>query len=109
MQYGVYIIKWIYQTIKITKNKHEYRQSRGRVPSGSGVEWLNAGWSEGRAVEFIFFSLILDSSVGLSAGIQSAGYSVPSDPLGSNLAFIRGRQLVSFRFESRLPVLEHRN
>ena len=29
-------------------------------------------WSQGRAVEFKFYSLILDSSVGLSAGIQSA-------------------------------------
>ena len=31
------------------------------------------------------------------------------DPLGSNPAFSRGRQLVSFRFEYRLPVPEHRN
>ena len=30
------------------------------------------GWSYGGAVEFKFFSLILDRSVGLSAGIQSA-------------------------------------
>ena len=28
---------------------------------------------------------------------------------GSNPAFSRGRQLVSFRFENRLPVPEHRN
>ena len=54
------------------------------------------------------FSLILDSSVGLSAGIQSAGELV-SETLGSNPAFSRGRQLVSFRFEYRLPVPEHRN
>ena len=30
-------------------------------------------------------------------------------PLGSNPALSRGRQLVSFRFEYRLPVPEHRN
>ena len=55
-----------------------------------------------------FFSLILNSSVGLSADIQSAGDLV-SETLGSNPAFSRGRQLVSFRFENRLPVPEHRN
>ena len=54
------------------------------------------------------FSLILDSSVGLSAGIRSAGDLV-SDTPGLNPAFSRGRQLVSFRFEYRLPVPEHRN
>ena len=54
------------------------------------------------------FSLVLDSSVGLSVGIQSAGDSVP-ETLGSDSAFSRGRQLVSFRFENRLPVTEHHN
>ena len=55
------------------------------------------------------FSLILDSSVDLSAGIQSAGDLVSETLMGSNPAFSRGRQLVSFRFEYRLPVPEHRN
>ena len=55
------------------------------------------------------FSLILDSSVGLSADIQSAGDLVSETLMGSNPAFSRGRQLVSFRFEYRLPVPEHRN
>ena len=54
------------------------------------------------------FSLILDSSVGLSASIQSAGDLVSGTP-GSNPAFSRGTQLFSFRFEYRLPVPEHRN
>ena len=49
------------------------------------------------------------SSVGLSAGIQSAGDLVSETLMGSNPAFSRGRQLVSFRFEYRLPVPEHRN
>ena len=54
------------------------------------------------------FCLIFDSSVGLSASIQSAGDLVSGTP-GSNPALSRGRQLVSFRFEYRLPVPEHRN
>ena len=53
-------------------------------------------------------NLILDSSVSLSAGIQSVDDLV-SETWGSNPAFSRGRQLVSFRFENRLPVPEHRN
>ena len=55
------------------------------------------------------FSLILDSSVGLSEGIQSAGDLVSENLMGSNPAFSRGRQLVSIRFDYRLPVPEHRN
>ena len=63
--------------------------------------------SSGLNVHF-FISLILDSSVGLSAGIQAAEDSVP-ETLGSNAALSRGRQHVSFRFENRLPVPEHLN
>ena len=59
--------------------------------------------------DFTRVPLILDSSVGLSAGIQSAGDLVSETLMGSNPAFSRGRQLVSFRFEYRLPVPEHRN
>ena len=55
------------------------------------------------------FSLILDSSVGLSAGIQCAGDLVSETLMSWNPAFSRGRQLVSFRFEYRLPVPEHHN
>ena len=55
------------------------------------------------------FCLILDSSVSLSAGIQSAGDLVSETLMGSNPAFSRGRQLVSFGIEYRLPVPEHRN
>ena len=47
---------------------------------------------------YMYVCLILDSSGGLSAGIQSAGDLV-SETLCSNPAFSRGRQLVSFRFE----------
>ena len=76
---------------------------------GSGG--LNACWSYnvGAGCRVPVFSLILDSSVGLSAGIQSAGDLVSETLMGSNPAFSRGRQIVSFRFEYRLPVPEHRN
>ena len=50
------------------------------------------------------FSLILDSSVSLSAGIQSAGDLV-SQTLGSSSAFSRGRQLVSC--DSKIACLCH--
>ena len=86
------------QSIEIN-NKHVYRQSQVRKPTGGGVEWAECSLIiRGRAVEFKTFSLILDSSVGLSASIQSAGDLV-SETLGSNHAFSRGRQLPSFRFE----------
>ena len=62
----------------------------------------------GAGCRFQVFSSILDSSAGLSAGIQSAGDLV-FETMGSNPAFSRGRQLVSFRFEYRLPLPGHRN
>ena len=173
------------QSIEINNNKYVYRQSQVRMPNGSGVRWaecllimgtgcrvqvfslildssvgLSAGiqsaedwvsetpgfesYSQQRMTTcflsirkslacaraskltttnmyiytyiyvyiYIFMfqvlSLILDSSVGLSASIQSAGDLVSGTP-GSNPAFRRGTQLVSFRFEYRLPVPEHRN
>ena len=96
------------QSIEINKNKHVYRQSQVREPTGSGVEWAECSLIIGTGCRVQVFSLILDSSVGLSAGIQSAGDLV-SETLGSNPAFSKGRQLVCFRFEYRLPVPEHRN
>ena len=54
-------------------------------------------------------ALVNALSVGLSVGIQSAGDLVSETLMGSNPALSRGRQLVSFRFEYRLPVPEHRN
>ena len=49
--------------------------ARARCESQTAVKssGLNAHSSQGRAAEFKFFSLILDSSVGLWVGIQSAG------------------------------------
>ena len=58
-------------------NKHVYRQSQVRMLSGSGVEWAECLVIIGTGCRVQVFNLFLDSSVGLSAGIQSAGYSVP--------------------------------
>ena len=97
------------QSIEINNNKHVYRQSQVRMPNGCGVEWAECSLIIGMGCRVQVFSLILDSSVGLSAGIQSAGDLVSETLMGSNPAFSRGRQLVSLRFEYRLPVPEHRN
>ena len=79
------------------------------MSNGCGVEWAECSLFIGTSWRVQVFSLILDSSVGFSAGIQSAGDLVSETLMGSNPAFSRGRQLVSFRFEYRLPVPEHRN
>ena len=73
-----------------------------------GVKWAECSLILGTGCRVQVFSLILDSSVGLSASIQSAGDWVSGTPV-SKSAFCRGTQLVSFRFEYRLPVPEHRN
>ena len=96
------------QSIEINNNKYVYRQSQVRKSTDSGVKWAECSLIIGTGCRVPIFSLILDSSVGLSASIQSAGDLV-SGTSGSNPAFSRGTQLVSFRFEYRLPVPEHRN
>ena len=90
------------QIIEINNNKYVYRQSQVRMSNGSGVRWAECLLIIGTGCRVQVFSLILDGSVGLSAGIQR-------DSLGSNPTFSRGRQFVSFRFEYRLPLPEHRN
>ena len=96
------------QSIEINNNKYEYRQTHVRNSNDSGVKRAECSLIIGMGCRVQFFSLILDSTVGLSASIQSAGDLV-SGTLGANPAFSRGKQLVSFRFEYRLPVPEHRN
>ena len=61
------------QSIEINNNKHVYRQSQVRKPIGNKVEWAECLLIMGTGCRVQVFSLILDSSVGLSAGIQSAG------------------------------------
>ena len=96
------------QSIEINNNKYVYRQSQVRKTTDNGVKWAECSLIIGTGCRVQVFSLILDSSVGLSASIQSAGDLVSGTP-GSNPVFCRGTQLVSFRFEYRLPVPEHRN
>ena len=96
------------QSIEINNNKHVYRQSQVRKSTDSGAKWAECSLIIGTGCRVQVFSLILDSSVGLSASIQSDGELV-SGATGSNPAFSRGTQLVSFRFEYRLPEPEHRN
>ena len=96
------------QSIEINNSKYVYRQSQVRKSTDSGVKWAECSLIIGTGCRVQVFSLILDSSVGLKTSIQSAGYLVSGAP-GSNPAFSRGTQLVSFRFECRLPVPEHRN
>ena len=78
-----------------------------RKSTDSGVKWAEYSQIIGTGCRVQVLSLILDSSVGLPASIQSDGDLVYGAP-GSNPAFSRGTQL-SFRFEYRLHVPEHRN
>ena len=74
-------------------------------------QWGQVGWllaDHRNGLSSSSFCLILDSSVVLSVNIQSACDLVSGVP-GSNPAFSRGTQLVSFRFDYHLPVPEHRN
>ena len=72
-------IACLWQSIEMNDYKHVYRQSQVRKPTGSGVEWAECSLIIGTGYWVQDFSLILDSSVGLSTGIQSAGDSVPRD------------------------------
>ena len=92
----------------MNNSKYVYRQNQVRKSTDSGVKWAECSLIIWTGCRVQVCSLILDSSVGLSASIQSAGDLV-SGTRGSNPAFSRGTQLVSFRFEYRLPVPEHRN
>ena len=61
------------QCIEINNNKHVYRQSQVRKQTGSEVEWAECLLIKGTGCRAQVFTLILDNSVGSSAGIQSAG------------------------------------
>ena len=69
-------IAFLRQNIEIN-NKHVYRQSQVRRPIGSWVEWAERSLIIGTGCRAQLFSLILDGSASSSAGIQSAGYSIP--------------------------------
>ena len=67
------------QSIEINNNKHVYRHSQVRKPNGSEVRWAECSLVIGTGCWVQVFSLILDSSVGLWVGIQSAGEYVSWD------------------------------
>ena len=75
-----------------TNNKYVYRQSQGWTNSGSEVKWAGCSLITGTGCWVQVFSLILDSSV-------VCWWFGVSDFQGSNPAFSRGKQLVSFRFK----------
>ena len=60
------------QSIEIN-NKHVYRQSQVQKPIGIEVKWAECSLITGMGCWIQVFSLILDSSVALWVGIQSAG------------------------------------
>ena len=70
-----------------TSKLNVYHQSQMRKPTGSGVEWTECSWIIGTGYWAEVFSLIFDSSIGLSAGIQSED-SV-QETMGLNPAFSR--------------------
>ena len=61
------------QCNKINNNKYVYHQSHVRKPIGSEVKWAECSLIIGTGCWVQVFSLILDSSVSLWVGIQSAG------------------------------------
>ena len=89
------------QSIEINNNKYVYRQSQMRKSTDSGVKWAECSLIIGTGCRV--FSLILDSSVGLSASIQSAGDLVAGIP-GSNPALSRGTQLAATNLSVCLSV-----
>ena len=93
---------------KLTQTNVCITRARGEAISAVGWSVLNAHVITGAGYWVQNFSSILDSLVGMSMGLRSAGDSV-LETLGSYPAFSRGRQLVSFRFyiTSLLPGHQH--
>ena len=61
------------QSIEINNNKYVYRQSQVLKSTDSGAKWAECSLIIGTGYRLQALSLILHSSVGLSASIQSAG------------------------------------
>ena len=93
--------------VKINSNKHVYRQSQVRKPIDSEVKWVECALIIGTGC-WVQVYLILDSSICLWVGIQSAGDLVSQT---SQLRILYPAEednlIVSVRFENRLPVPEH--
>ena len=76
LQAEKYLVIYTHHKLR-TNDENKTRFSRnvyGRdLPNVVGIEWAECLLIIGTGCRVQFFSLILDSSVGLSAGIQSAG------------------------------------
>ena len=87
--------------------KNTYLKFCWNLPGANELSYDEAEWHIYTGTGYEFFSLIFDSSVYLWVGIQSAGDFGVSDFQGSNPAFSRGRQLVSFQLKNHVYVPEH--
>ena len=94
---------------KLTTTNMYIARARCECQNGSGVRWAECLLIKDTGCRVQVFKLdprYLSQFVSRHSVCWWIGFW---DPLGSNPAFSRGRQLVSFRFENRLPVPEHRN
>ena len=82
----------IFTCICVIRPECDDKPGHGRKPTGSGVEWAECSLTIRTGCRIHVYSLVLESSVGLSAGIQSAGDLVHSaeednlSPFHSNIA-----------------------
>ena len=76
----------LYQSIEINNSKHVYRQNQLRKPTVNRIEWAECSPIIVTGCRVKVLSLILDSWVSLSAGIQFARNSV-AEALSPNPAF----------------------
>ena len=95
------------QSIEINNNKHVYRQSQVRMQNGCGVKWAECLLIIGTGCRVQVFNLILDSSVGLSVGIQSAGDSkmVSETLMGSSRILLSAEEDNLSPFDSNIACL----
>ena len=97
------------QSIEINNNKHVYRQSQVRKPTGSMVEWAECLLiiETGCRVQVLAWSSIAQSVC------QQAFSLLVNRCLRPWVRILHSAEednlIVSFRFEYRLPVPEHRN
>ena len=89
---------------KLTTTVMNIARASCEIQSAVGSSGLNARRSYGRHIEFKFLAW---SSIAQS--IYSVCWRFGSRDPGSNPAFSRGRQRISFQLKNRLPVPEHRN
>ena len=106
---GTHLVSFrFYYRLPVPEHRNQQQQICISPEPGAKVNWQwgQVGWmlaDHRDGLSNSSFCLILDSSVGLSVSIPSAADLVSWVP-GSNPAFSRGTQLVSFGLEYRFPV-----